>query len=138
MDLVMACRSIVARQVHREPVFLASLRVEVKPREVLGFLGKFANIHGDLCIVTGQGGPQTTGAGVRKQRQIFSGLQSQLTGNGWNVYDAEFHEVISATGRTDLSPRFVFQALYHRDVAELITLEDGVIFWAFKSGLPEH
>ena len=94
----------VAHQVHRLPVLLPRLGVELEPGEVGELLRQLGmQPAGDLRVVAGDQGARAARARVREHGQVGAGREPEVVGRRGRA--AELHEVVARAARAELPGR---------------------------------
>ncbi len=98
---------VLAHQLHRGPILLPFVRVEIEPAEVLHGTRQFlVPSHGQLAVVIADRRARAAAAAVAEQREIAPRLQRQPRLD--NLQLAELDEMVAAPARSKLAPGLVF------------------------------
>src|SRR5258706_3565431 len=90
---------ILPHQVHRRPLLLDFLRIEIEPREAPQFGRKLRVLfHRELGVEVSDRRTRAAAAAVAKQRKVLAGLQSEI--RLIQRDRPEFDEMVSASTRT--------------------------------------
>ena len=98
MDQLVVRGRVVPHQLHRVPVFLPLLRIEIEPREVAELVRELrVEGTGDLRVVIRDGASRAAGPGVREKRDVHARFELQ---RGFidilrDREFPEFHKVVS-------------------------------------------
>ena len=106
VDELVVRRRVAPHEVHRLPVLLPGLGVEVEPSEVAQLRRQLrVRAHRQLGVVLRDGRTRAAAPRMREQREVDPRLDAGARVE--NLHRAELDEVVSAPGRAELLPRAV-------------------------------
>ncbi len=114
MDHIVVGGGIVAHQVHRGPIFLAGLAVQIQPGQPAESSHiSLATGARDGAVGRTDRGPRAATAAMAEQGNVFAGLQAQLGVGRGQGQQSELDEVVARPRRAELPPGFVLVFARH-------------------------